>query len=323
MVSEIEHARELLDNATSIAVITHTRPDGDAVASLLAFFLSLREIGKPVSAVLHDPLPPRFKSLPGADLIMSRLPEGEHLLIAVDCADPRRIGLPADKKPEGVDINIDHHPTNTNFGRINFVDYKAASTTQVLYRLMQDLDLPITVDIASNLMAGLITDTIGFRTENVQPEVFSMSAELLAMGIPMAEIYQKSLTEQSYSAVKLWGFGISNLEREGELIWTQLSLGERAAARYEGVDDADLTNLLSAIEGIRVAVVFIEQPNGTVKISFRSRHGFDVAGLAGQFGGGGHTAAAGAMVEGKLDETIEEVLTATREYALVNSERGL
>jgi phosphoesterase RecJ-like protein len=318
--TSVDEARGLLENAPSIAILTHTRPDGDAVSSLLALFLSLSELGRQVTAVLHDPLPPRFQSLPGADQIEHQLQGDEDLLIVVDCATPDRISLSEEERPSTVDINIDHHPTNPRFGKVNIVNPEAVSTTQVLYDMMLDLNFPITPDVASNLMAGLITDTIGFRTQNVGPQVFTMAAELLGMGIPYAEIYQNSLTEQSYSSVKYWGCGLGNLNREDSLAWTHLSLQDRAAVGYQGNDDADLTNLLSAIEGVQVAVIFIEQQNGKVKVSFRSKDGINVSVLAEKFGGGGHAAAAGAMLEGKLDDTIEKVLAATREYVYSHPE---
>ena len=143
MNTNVDEARELLENSASSAIITHARPDGDAVSSMLALYLSLRERGKSVSAVLHDPLPSRFKSLPGADRIKAHLRGDEHLLIAVDCAVPDRISLAEGERSTQIDINIDHHPTNSLFGRVNFVFPKAASTTQVLYDLMPSFNLPI------------------------------------------------------------------------------------------------------------------------------------------------------------------------------------
>jgi phosphoesterase RecJ-like protein len=319
--THIEAARELLENASSIVIITHARPDGDAIASLLALHLSLNDIGKRASAVLLDEVPHRFRALPGAERIRTAVPDGQHLLIAVDCADPKRISLPESDKPETVDINIDHHPTNPNFGRVNLLDPEAASTTQVLYDLMPELNLPITRDVASNLMAGLVTDTIGFRTESVSSKVFSMAAALLELGVPLAEIYEKSLTQQSFASVRYWGCGLSRINREDAIVWTSLYLEDRASVGYRGNDDADLTNLMSAIEGVDVSIIFIEQSNGKVKISFRSREIVNVANLAEQFGGGGHAAAAGVMLEGGMDEIIERVLAATREIVLANPER--
>lgn len=313
MKSHIREARELLESSAAVAIITHTRPDGDAVASTLALLISLVESGQSASAVLHDPLPSRFSFLPAADRILSHLPEEPYTLIAVDCADPKRISLPEGEIPETVDINIDHHRTNPHFGRINFVQPEAASTTQVLFELLPELDLPINLEVATNLMTGLVTDTIGFRTENVTPEVMRMCAQLLDLGVPLADIYEKALTQQSYPAVRLWGRGLSRLNREDSIVWTSLRIDDRMAVDYPGNDDADLTNLLSAIEDVEVSIVFVEQEKDKVKVSFRSRDNVNVAELAAQFGGGGHTVAAGAMLEGTMDEVVQRVVSATRQ----------
>lgn len=313
MKTQIREARELLENSTAVVIITHTRPDGDAVASILALLLSLAESGKPASAVMHDPLPSRFSFLPGANLIRTQLPEGPYTLIAVDCADPKRISLPEGEKPDAVDINIDHHRTNPQFGRINFVQPEAASTTQVLFELLPELDLPINLEVASNLMAGLVTDTIGFRTENVTPRVMRMAAQLLDLGVPLSQVYEKALTQQSYASVRLWGRGLSRLNREDSIVWTSLRIDDRMEVDYPGNDDADITNLLSAIENVEVSIVFVEQEKDRVKVSFRSREGVNVAELAARFGGGGHAAAAGVMIEGSLEEVVQQVVTATRQ----------
>lgn len=318
MRTEIAAARTLLERATSIAIITHVRPDGDAIASLLALNLSLNETGKHATAVLRDEVPLRFKGLPGAEFIQDTFEQNSDLLIAVDCADLSRMSLPADKKQLTVHINIDHHPTNPKFGNVNIVDPIAASTTQVLYELMPELGLPITLEVATNLLAGLVTDTIGFRTDNVTPRVLRMAADLVEVKAPLATIYEKGLTQQTYASVKYWGCGLFRLERDDKIIWTSLHLEDRTKVGYQGNDDADLTNLLSSVEGVDVAIIFIEQPGGSVKVSFRSRENVNVADLAAKFGGGGHAPAAGAMIEGGLDQIMESVLSATR--ALVNSE---
>jgi phosphoesterase RecJ-like protein len=319
--THIGEARELLEKPSPIVIITHTRPDGDAVASMLALLLSLTEGGRPASAVMQDPLPPRFSFLPGADQIQTHLPKTPHTLIAVDCGERKRISLPDEEIPEIVDLNIDHHRTNPCFGQINFVCPEAASTTQILYELLPELGLPITLEVASNLIAGLVTDTIGFRTENVTPSVLRMSAELLELGVPLAEIYEKALTQQTYESIRLWGRGLSRLNREGSIVWTSLRFDDRMAVGYPGNDDADLTNLLSAIQDVEVSIVFVEQENGAVKVSFRSRDNVDVAELATRFGGGGHAVAAGVMIEGNMDEVVESVLAATRQAVPATPER--
>jgi phosphoesterase RecJ-like protein len=308
---DLSRIRRLIDKRDSILVVSHVRPDGDAVGSLLASYLALQAAGHQVQAVLAEGVPRSFRFLPGA-LEVKHAPEGQaDLLLALDCADADRVGL-SERDRARIDINIDHHPTNTRYAQVNLVDVEAASTTQVLYRLFTDIGLPLTSEVATNLLAGLVTDTIGFSTTNVTPEVLRMAAALCELGAPLSQIYAQSLKHKSLSAVRYWGRGLGRLQREDGLVWTSLQLEDREEVGYEGSDDADLVNLMRDIEGTEIAVVFVEQSGGKIKISWRSREGLDVAALATRFGGGGHAPAAGAMVSGSMDEVRSQVLAATR-----------
>jgi phosphoesterase RecJ-like protein len=308
MRSEVVQAKQLLDGAVRIAVVAHERPDGDAVGSMLGLCLSLRERGKQTHAVLAGGLPGRFAFLPGADKVERRIPEGEPLVVTVDAADLDRIGFPEVRK---VDINFDHHPSNTRFAAVNLVDPQAAATTSLIYHLAPELGLPITPAVAANLLTGLLTDTIGFRTPNVTADTLRLAADLVDAGADLEDAYRKGLVERSFLAVRYWGQGLSKLERQGELVWASLSLADRKSVGYPGPDDADLIELLTAIQEARVSVVFVEQSENQVKVSWRGRPGVDVARLAAQFGGGGHTLAAGAIIKGGLQPVMDQVLAAT------------
>ena len=308
MQAEVARAKQLLDGASRVAVVAHERPDGDAVGSMLALCLSLRELGKQAHSVLSGGLPGRYAFMPGSAEVQRRIPEGVALVITVDAADLGRLGLSDVRE---VHINFDHHPSNTRFAAVNLVDPAASATTALLYRLAPELGLPITPAVAENLLAGLVTDTIGFRTPNVTPETLRLAAELIEAGANLEHVYRKGLVDRTYLAVRYWGQGLSKLERQGDLIWTSLSLTDRKSVGYPGPDDADLIEVLSAIEEARVAVVFVEQSERQVKVSWRARPGIDVAAVANQFNGGGHTLAAGAVVEGGLKEVMDRVLAAT------------
>lgn len=304
-------AKALVSNSEQIAVIAHIRPDGDALGSLLALGESLQLKGKRVAMIISDGVPHRFQFLPGADQIVSDLPDEEYLLVAVDVADSGRLALSSALEGQP-DINIDHHPTNTRFAKLNLVDKSAASTTQVIYELAEQLDLPINRGIATNLLAGLLTDTIGFRTQSVDARALRMAADLLEMGAPLADLYQKTIISRKFEAVRYWGTGLSNLHREDGLIWASLNVTDRESASYSGADDADLTDLLTSIDDMQIVVVLVELSRSSVKVSWRSTSGIDVAALAEQFGGGGHVAAAGATLEGTLQEVEQRVIAATR-----------
>jgi phosphoesterase RecJ-like protein len=309
---QIDRLRALLDEAENVVVLSHVRPDGDAVGSLLALALSLEERGKKVVPLLFDGVPARFQFLPGAGRITQEMPSELDLLITVDCGDLQRTGLSAEHNRQP-DINIDHHPTNTHFAKINVVDSSASATAEIIYDLLASLSFPITKKVATNLMAGLVTDTIGFRTDSVTPKVLRMAAELMELGAKLNEIYFRGLAERSLVEVRYWEKGLAKIQFDAGVLWTSLTLEDRQSVGYAGRDDADLTNLLSAIAGAQVAVIFVEQPEGEIKISWRSRDGLDVSSVARQFGGGGHKLAAGAMIQGDLETVQLRVLSATKD----------
>ncbi len=302
-----------LGAADKLLITSHIRPDGDAIGSLLGLGLALQNAGKDVQMVLPDGVPAAFSHLEGCDLIQKEVEGDIDTFIVVDCGDFDRVhevlrsfGVPA--------INIDHHITNVNFAEINLVETDSVATASILAEHLDQWGLEISKPVAAALMTGLITDTLGFRTMNMNPKAFRQAATLMEKGIDLPDLYYQAMVSRSYKAVRYWGAGLSNIERDGQMVWATLSLEDRKEAGYFGNDDADLINILSSVEKSPVAIIFVEQPEGAVKISWRVRgEEWDVAKVAADFGGGGHRAAAGAIIKGSLDEIKQRVLRATRE----------
>ena len=307
--------KEQLKAARQVLVISHQRPDGDAIGSLLAIGLALINEGKNVQMVLKDGVPDNYRFLTGSELVTTK-PSGKFdYIIVVDSAEVERTDTDFNGY-DTPDLNIDHHKTNNYFAKINLIESQAVATAEILARSLPDFGLHITKPIANALLAGIITDTIGFRTTNVYSQVLRMVADLMDLGGDLTDTYYKTMVEQSLAAARYWGAGLSKIQMEDGLVWTTLSLKDRRAAGYPARDDADLIKILSAIEGAKVAVILTEQEAGYVKISWRlcgsSDSDLDVSDIAQNFGGGGHKAAAGADVKGKLDEVLELVLSGTK-----------
>jgi phosphoesterase RecJ-like protein len=303
--------RQDIETKNHILVVSHIRPDGDAIGSLLGFGLALQAFGKEVDMVMAEGVPANFHFLEGYDQVQTR-PRGLYDWVCVlDCSDLERVGHVLDDLGTP-DLNVDHHPTNLDFARLNLVDTHAVATAEIIAGLLPEFNLPVTLPAANALLTGLITDTIGFRTSNMTPEALRLAADLMEMGANLPDIYHQALVGRSFEAIRFWGAGLSKVQCDGRMVWTSLSLEERATANYPGRDDADLVNVLSAVEGADVALIFVEQPHGSVKVSWRSRPGFDVSQIALSFGGGGHAAASGAELKGNLTEVQAAVLEATR-----------
>jgi len=300
---------EQIRDCHNALIVSHVRPDADAVGSVLGFGLALKAAGKKVQMVLEDGAD-RYKYLPGSDEV-TRKPEGDiDLIIVVDCSDPQRVGdvLLDYGTPHLV---VDHHKTNLQFGEVNLVEPDQVATAAILFDHMLNWGLSFNSDIASCLLLGIVGDTIGFRTPNVDAEVMRKAGALMDLGADLAEIYHEELVMKPFNAVRYWGAGLNRLERKDGLIWTSLTLADREKIGYAGNDDADLVNVLSSVKEAEIALIFVEQKNNFVKVSWRSRPGLDISNIAFKFGGGGHVAAAGAEIEGNLDEVKERVIIET------------
>jgi bifunctional oligoribonuclease and PAP phosphatase NrnA len=307
----IAKAKEEFLSSQDILLTTHVRPDGDAIGSLLGMGLALKEAGKKVQMVSEDGVPPPYRKLDEIHNIRTRRDNSCELLIVLDCSDASRSGaLLADGLVPG--WNIDHHITNDHFARLNFIFPQAVATAEIVAALLLEFGLPISPSVASALLTGLVTDTIGFQTSNITPSALRLVADLMEKGADLPGIYRNTLTLRSFQAVRFWASGLAQLEKEQRMVWATLTQEARRTAGYSGRDDADLIQVLASIEEADIALIFVEQPNGRIKVSWRSQPGFDVSKIALKFGGGGHPSASGVDISGSLDEVRSLVLPATR-----------
>lgn len=327
--------RQMFRDARRVLLVSHIRPDGDAVGSLLGLGLALRQAGKDVRMVLVDGVPQNLRHLAGSEDVHRSTGDLNlyDTIIVLDASDLLRVGTGAAGKPllgsRAPDLAIDHHKTNLSFARANLVLPEQVATSAIVARYLPDWGLGYNKAIASALLTGIVTDTIGFRTANITPEAMRLAALLMEQGAELPDLYARALNAKTYEAARYWGQGLAKLQRETvaanpvgaaskpvetfQIVWTSLTLADRQSAGYPGNDDADLVNMLSSID-CDVAMIFVEQKNEHTKISWRSRPGIDVSQLALQFGGGGHAAAAGADIGGSLEEVQYQVLQATRAY---------
>ena len=310
MIDEI--IREKISAAKTIGITSHIRPDGDAIGATLGLALAILNTCKTVQIVLRDGASPTFRHLAGANRVKRAFEPGVDLMIVLDCSDLLRTGgVLGDRVPE---INTDHHITNEMYAEVNLVEPESVATCAILAKHIPFWGLSITPDIAKSLLTGILSDSIGFRTSNTTSESLRLAAGLIDMGADISELYNKALLSRSYEATKFWGFALARMQRKNGLVWTAYTLEDRKASGYFGNDDADLTNILSSIESLEVAVLFIEQSPTKTRVSWRSVGDLDISGLAHQLGGGGHPNAAGVELEGTLAEVQDKVLQMTQDY---------
>lgn len=309
--------KAFIADAKRILVITHISPDGDAIGSLTAVGLGLRQLGKEATLVCDDGSPSRFDYLPLVDEIQKHLDANTDydLVIALDCGDMSRMGqayadLPDPPPPL---INIDHHVTNTRFGEANLVDGDCVSTTEILYDLLPELGITITTPLATSLLTGIVTDTLGFRTVGVAASTFRTAGSLMEAGANLTEITTQALLLKPLSTLRLWQIGLDNMKMEAEgVLWCSISDEERHQLGYRGTSSGGLVNMMANVDEATMSAVLIEE-NGKVYVGFRCRPPYNVAELAVNLGGGGHPLAAGCTLEGPLARAESLVVSMARE----------
>ena len=314
-----EDAAALVNEATSIVVVTHMGPDGDAIGSMLGLVNMLKAMGKDVTCAVDEGLPQTFSFLPGAEEILPKLFRGEwDLMISTDASDEERTGacgIYAREHSKSV-INLDHHATNTMFGDVYLVDSEAVSAAEVVYRWSQAMGLPVSQEIALPILTGLVTDTIGFRTSNVTSDTLSIAQHLMQAGASLTEVTERTLDNRSFVSVSLWKHVLQSVQlRQGGVVSAEVTADDFKRIGTAETTDYGLVGFLIKISEAMIAVVFKEVEDGKINISMRSKPGFDVSQVAFAVGGGGHKQAAGATIDGPMEEAKKRILPMLREAA--------
>jgi len=323
MTTNLRDIAAVLRQARRPVIAGHIMPDGDCIGSVLALGFILEALGQRPTLVSADPVPSSYRFLPGADRFhVGRVPDDEYdLFVMLDCSVPERLGDSVQElltRPGLKTVNIDHHISTKPFGDYNYIDAGAAAVGEIIYDLAVLIDVPLTFEIAVCLYTAILTDTGCFRYDNTTADTHRRVARLIECGLSPASVATAIYDEKPLSSLRLVAAALGTLQvsdarRPGRLAWMRLTRAmERDAGARE--EDADgLINYARMIEGVEVALLFHEMPDGTVKVGFRSKHAVDVSRLAGRFGGGGHPRAAGAVVSGSIDEVEPKVVAAALE----------
>ena len=317
--AKFEQIGQALREGVRFAVLGHVRPDGDALGSLLALGLSLKQLGKDVRIWNEEGMLEKYSFLPNANLLTKppAEPEDVDVAIALDTAIQNRLGnsLPAVRSAK-VWINIDHHPSNPGYGDLVYIDPKSPATGQILFELIKSEKLPIDAAIAENLYVAISTDTGSFQYPNTTARTLEIAAELVRAGVDVGRVSQLTYENYPRRRVELLRdlLGTMRFDANDRVASFSLSL---ATAKKLGVlpeDNEGLIDHLRAIRGVIVAVFFEELADGKVRVSMRSKNEkVNVCAICEKFGGGGHVLAAGARVRGSLAEVERKILEEVRD----------
>jgi len=368
----------LIDKSQNILLLTHAKADCDGLGSMLSLYLTLKELGKNVTAATNDPAPDNLSFLPSLDVVSNSIaskdfiikldtsknplskikynmegdymnivitPKGDSfsqedvsfekggakfdLIVVMDAGSLDHLGAIYDKNTElffeAPIINIDHHTSNTDFGQINLVDPVASSTTEVMFPLLKEMEAKynkkfITKDVATLLLAGIITDTGSFQHANTSPQSMEAAADLLDLGGRQQEIIKNIYKTKKLSTLKLWGSVLSKVKVDPvyRMVWSTISeddLAESGAKPEES--DGVVDDLLTNAPGAEVIFLVKYNSNNLVSVSMRSTSDqVNVGKITSEMGGGGHVRAAGFKVrDGRpFDQVVSETIAKIRNY---------
>jgi phosphoesterase RecJ-like protein len=304
-------ATNLLMSARSIVIVTHPRPDGDAIGSMLGLGNQIRTMGKEVICAVDEGVPAYLQFLPGAENVVSSLDAGQwDLCITTDVADETRAGQVGEYAlaHAAAVINIDHHPTNPLFGDVPLVYPQAVSAAEVAFDWWEYLGVHYDRDVALPLLTGIVTDSQGFRTSSTSARTLEIAMHLMRRGASLTEVTARALESKTSSEFELWKRTLPGASLDGQVITAVVTLADAQAVGMDDTTDAGLVQFLINVEDARVACVFKERAGGQVGLSLRAKRGYDVAGVAVAFGGGGHIQAAGATINGTLADVMSRVI---------------
>lgn len=312
-----EQIGAVLRERQSFVLLSHVRPDGDAIGSQLGLGFSLLAAGKQVRMLNEDGLPDSLAFLTGSEKIETPPdePVTAEVVIALDTATRPRLG---DRCLHAVSniplwLNIDHHISNPGYGDLSLIDPSSPATGEILYDLITALGLPMPPESRDALYVAVSTDTGSFQYPSTTAKTYDMAADLVRRGLDVGTINSNTYDNHPYRRLELLRALLNTLERaSGGLVahWT-LDAATRVALDLRPEDSEGLIDFIRAIRGVQVAVFFEELPDGKSRVSMRSKdRRYDVCQIAAEFGGGGHSLAAGIRMKTPLAETRDLVLAA-------------
>ena len=315
-MSTLDNILEEINKANSIVILTHENPDGDAVGTALALYNALKQYGKNPDIIIPE-YSKVFEFLPGIDDIKKESNvEKYDLAISVDCATIKMLnGFANYFESAKMKIDIDHHGTNTMYGDINFVNPVAPACAQILITILDYIGMEITKDIGSCILTGIITDTGGFKSSGVTAETFEFVAWLLNKGVNVSKIYRQVLQVKTKANFELHRIASDRIEflEDGKIAFTYITEEDEQKVGAQNGDHEGIVEVGRDVEGVEVSI-FVRQTDKGCKVSLRSNDYVNVSDVCLMFGGGGHQKAAGALIQGSIEQVKEKLLYQVKSY---------
>ena len=304
---ELDNIIDAINRADRIGIFTHISPDGDAIGSSLALYMGLKQLKKDVEVIV-DECSLCFNFLPCIDDVKSKGDGKYDLVIALDCASkPRLFDTNNCFDKCEVSVVIDHHVSNTYYGRYNYVEGDSPAVCMTLVKILKRLCVSINLDIGTCLMAGIITDSGGFRYSSVDDETFEFAANMLDVGVNISDIYYRTFDVKTRAQFDLSRIALDRMKfySKDRIALTYVTLADMKKTKALVGDHEGIVNVGRNIEGVLVSIFLREDEDGCFRVSLRSNNDINVSDVAEVFGGGGHENAAGCIMECELETAIK------------------
>ena len=312
----IDNIKEEIQKANDVVIVTHESPDGDAVGSALAMYLTLKKLGKTVDVIIPE-YASMFEFLPGADEIKKEgKQEPYDLAISVDVTGINRLnGFAKYFEDAKVKIQIDHHQVNEMFADYNFVNPASPACAQNLIFIIEQLGVEIDKEIGTCLLTGIITDTGGFKYEGVSAETFEFTSWLLAKGVNVSDVYKRVMQTKTRANFELRKLVMDRMEFvcDNQVTFTYMTLEDEKNTGAMPGDHEGLVEIGRDIEGVEVSI-FLREVEGGYKVSLRSNNYVNVSDVCIAFSGGGHKRAAGCTIFNTLEIAKDAIIHEVAKY---------
>ena len=303
----------LINSSNSVVILTHEKPDGDAIGSSLALYLAWRDMGKDVDVVIPE-WAKIFSYLNGLDEVITDSLREYDLAITVDCASLNRIGQVSDVFGSArKSLVIDHHISNEGYGSVNYIR-ECSSCSQMVFDILRMLGVTIEREIGNAIITGIITDTNGFKNSDVDNVTFDVASFLYKSGAEISRVYTELMQTKSMARFELFKMVVNRLEFlcDGKIAFSYVSKEDVSNVGAVFGDHEGLVDIGKGVEGVEVSIFLREEE--TYKISLRSNTDIDVSKIASSFGGGGHKKAAGCNIDLPFSEAKMAIIEEVRKY---------
>lgn len=305
----LNEAAEILLQKDNILILTHKSPDGDTIGSGYALCMALRQFGKKANVVCSDEFSRKYDYITKQIEVQEFEPE---FIVSVDVADAKLLGDKLSVYADKVDLCIDHHGSNTGFAKKSYVEADAAAAAQVIKNLLELMNVKIDRNIANAVFTGICTDTGCFRYPSTTAETYRAAADMIDCGADYATINRVMFDTKSRARIELERMALESIEffagGKGSLICITNEMFEKSGAE-EG-DSEGISSLPRQVEGVIVGVTMREKEDGSYKISVRTSGEVDASEICANFGGGGHKAAAGCVIDDEFENARNKLIKA-------------